>query len=295
MKMRAAAASGRTQQRISTAVQLVATEEHRANLLNTAIPAVGQAAAAEFLSGGGSGGAWLQASPAFDPNRLNDGQFTTALALRLRVPFLAQEMTCAKCGHTGDRLGRHALRCGASSGYGNTRHKWTNRAVNAAVTSAGFTSLAEKSYDFHGIPRKPDGKDPGKIHRCDIYIIQPDGNNVVIDTTVGYPLAGLAHEQRGASAADNEKFKVKHITERYTISEAVIIPFAAESFGVLGAKANAFLRFLAKNKHGEHNKAGYAQFIAYSRARIAVAVQRGNALLIDRWRAECAKAAGGGA
>ena len=57
----------------STAVQLVATEEHRANLLNTAIPAVGQAAAAEFLSGGGSGGTWLQASPASAPTASTTG------------------------------------------------------------------------------------------------------------------------------------------------------------------------------------------------------------------------------
>ena len=90
----------------------------------------------------------------------------------------------------------------------------------------------------YDIPRKPDGKEPGKIHRCNIYIIQPDGNNAVIDTTVAYPKAGLAHEQRGASAADREKFKVKSITDRYTIPEVLIISFAAESFGVLGHGAN---------------------------------------------------------
>ena len=52
----------------------------------------------------------------------------------------------------------------------------------------------------------------------------------------------------------------------------------------MGNKAASLLRLLAKEKYGEENKAAYARFIAFHRMRIAVAVQRGNALVFDLWR-----------
>ena len=130
------------------------------------------------------------------------------------------------------------------------------------------------------------------MHRVDTYMQLPDGN-IVVDTTVGHPLAPGAHERRGAAAAHKEKFKIKFITDRYTISEATIIPFAVETYGAMGGKAAELLRFLARKKYGEGNGVAYGQFIAFHRTRIAVAVQRGNAVAIARWRAQSVAPAGG--
>ena len=63
----------------------------------------------------------------------------------------------------------------------------------------------------------------------------------------------------------------------------------------MGGKAKAFLRFLARVKYGDENKVASAQFVAFHRTHIAVAVQRGNAVAFNRWRGKCAVAAGGAA
>ena len=61
-----------------------------------------------------------------------------------------------------------------------------------------------------------------------------------------------------------------------------MIPFAIETYGVMGEAAKNFLRSAAKNKAGD-NKAAYAQMVNFYRSRIAVAVQRGNLIAINRW------------
>ena len=112
---------------------------------------------------------------------------------------------------------------------------------------------------------------------------------------MGHPIAPGAHERRGATATEKEEYKLKTITDRYTISKASIIPFAIETYGVMGVKAAGLLRFVALKKYGGIKGTAYAQFIAHHRTRIAVAVQRGNAVTIARWRALSVAPAVGGA
>ena len=75
---------------------------------------------------------------------------------------------------------------------------------------------------------------------------------------------------------------MRFITDRYTISKDNINPFAIETYGVMGEAAKKYLRSAAQNKAGD-NKAAYAQLVNFYRSRIAVAVQRGNAIVINRW------------
>ena len=87
------------------------------------------------------------------------------------------------------------------------------------------------------------------------------------------------------------------ITARYMVSKDNITPFAIETFGVMGEAAKNFLRSAAKNKAGD-NKVAYAQLVSFYRSRIAVAVQRGNVIAINRWlrgrRSAAQELAGGG-
>jgi hypothetical protein len=255
--------------------------------LNAGQPPLGQMHGAAFLSGGRGGGAWLTASPAFPPNRMEDACFSIALRFHLGVPFVSidENGQCPhpNCGRSEDPHGHHAFRCDGLKGNANTRHKWANDAVYRISTEAGFTAAREVPYEAH-FSRNPSApaSSQSTVHRIDTLVTTATGTKVVIDTTVRHPIHGSSHETRGAAAAAAEKDKVDWISTRYTISKENIIPFAIETFGVMGAVAQKFLRTAARNKAGD-DKIAYAQLISFYRARIAVAVQRGNALAINNW------------
>ena len=125
------------------------------------------------------------------------------------------------------------------------------------------------------------------MHRIDL-LVDLAGNKKVVDVTVRHPKDG--YKECGDEAAAGEKFKVKFIQDRYHISKEHIIPFSIEAYGVLGNKAKEFLRAVAKFKTGD-DKGAYSSILRFYRARIAVAVQRGNVIAINRWRARCGAAA----
>ena len=58
--------------------------------------------------------------------------------------------------------------------------------------------------------------------------------------------------------------------------------FALEAYGSMGEDAKNFLRSAAKIKSGD-NKVANAQLVNVCRSRIAVAVQRGHLIAINRW------------
>ena len=253
--------------------------------------------AAAFLSGGAEGGAWLQASPAFKPNVINDDGFVTALKMRLGVPFRNQHTTCA-CGKLNDAYGHHAFRCTNLKGAGNTRHKWTNATLLRVIREAGLSAAAEVRYDEHFERAKghSGAGGPEREHRADILLTTEKGSKVVIDTTVHHPIHASAHTTRGVAAKAAEAQKVRFIRERYMISGGHFIPFSLETYGAMGEAAKEFLRTLARNKAGGNNVI-YAQLVGFYRSRIAVAVQRGNLVAINRWRTASLggpPAAGGG-
>ena len=113
----------------------------------------------------------------------------------------------------------------------------------------------------------------------------------MVDVTVRHPKDG--YKERGDEATAGEKFKFKFIQDRYHISKDNIIPFSIEAYGVLGNKAKTFLQALAKFKTGGDTKGTYSKIVRFYRARIAVAVQRGNVIVINRWRARYGAAAAG--
>ena len=266
--------------------------------LNADAPPLARQTAAAFLSGGNSGGAWLNASPAFPPNRLNNDAFRVALRMRLGVPLADKHQACPHCGGMDDAFGQHAWRCSGLRGAGNTRHTLTNNTVLSVCQHASLTASKEVPYEEH-FPRNPNAPADSQTtkNRIDTLVQLPSGTKIVIDVTIRHVTHGSSHEIRGASAAAAEKDKVRFISDRYTIPSRDIIPFALETYGNMGEAAKNFVRSAAKNKAGD-NKVAYAQLVNFYRSRIAVAVQRGNLIAINRWlyrrRTAAQGSAGGG-
>ena len=275
---------GRQRQLTGVLAEVDADDLRRA-LLNDPDAALGRARAAAFLSGGDGGGAFLTATPAFRRNRMTDERFKQALVLRLGVPLLPAPLPCERCGKTMDVFGGHAWRCSKMRGNGNTRHKAVNDEVFHITREAGLPAHHEAPYDAH-FEAKP-GKAKKLEHRADVLITGLAGKKV-IDTTVRHPVdaLGAAHEQRGLAARKGEEDKVSFISSRYVIPTASIIPFAVETYGTLGDKAKDFLRHCAEARAGGDEK--MIPLIEHGyRARVAVAVQKGNGVSLDVWRAKC--------
>jgi hypothetical protein len=265
----------------------VDAEALRLELLNNADAALGRARAAAFLSGGNGGGAFLAASPAFHRNRMPDVRFTQALMLRLGVPLLPAPRPCEQCSKDTDVFGDHAWRCSKARGNANTRHKAVNDAVFQIAREAGLPVHHEAPYDAHFEAKPAAPKAKKHEHRADVLITGLAGKKV-IDTTVRHPVdaLGAAHEQRGLAARKGEEDKVSFISSRYVIPTASIIPFAVETYGTLGDKAKDFLRVCAEARAGGEEKM-IPQILHGYRARVAVAVQLGNGVSLDAWRAKC--------
>jgi len=185
-------------------------------------------------------------------------------------------------------------------GNANSRHKAVNDVVVDIAREVGLATIRETPYDAHferkpGAPaapaknkkKKKKKETQEKEHRADAVITGLNGK-LVIDTTVRHPVdaLGAAHEQRGLAARKGEKDKVKFISDRYVIPTASIIPFAVETYGTLGDKAKDFLMLCATRRAGsEESKIPW--FLNCYRARVAVAVQKGNGISLDAWRARC--------
>jgi hypothetical protein len=272
----------RLQQRISKA-QNDCRENRVTAHLNACQPPHGKHAAAAFLSATRGGGAWLAASPAFPQNRLDDVSFSTALALRLGVPFTLSNGNCPLAGCAGleDAHGDHAFRCTALRNAGGTRHKFVNDTLIAISKDAGFAVQKEIPYELH-YPRKADAPQQEVVHRIDALVTMQNGIKLAIDTTVRHPTHGSSHTTPGAAAKAGAKEKRTWISARYTVPEHTITPFALETHGYIGEDAKAYLQTAARSKTGT-SKTAYAQQVDFYRSRIAIAVQRGNAVAISRW------------
>jgi len=271
-------------QQLLSAAQNDCIEETLVEYLNARGTNAAYLKAAAFLSGGRDGGAWLNATPALPLNRMHDASFRTALKMRMLVPFATQSRKCHHhgCSVDDDVFGHHAFRCkGPSSKIAATRHKLTNGALLRVCRDAGLSATEEVAYNQH-FDRKPNGLELLTTHRMDVLVTTKEGDKLAVDTTVRHPIPVGARRTRGTTAKIGDDEKLDFISDRYNISKDHIKPFSIETYGVMGEIAKDLLRKLAKNKAGD-DKVAYARNVSYYRSRIAVAVQRGNHLIVDRW------------
>jgi len=250
---------------------------------------------AALLSAGKSGGAWLEASPALPYYRLSDEELALALAMRLGVPLI-KPCACTQCGQQMDIYGRHAfVNHTCMNGKATNRHKKVNVALAHTFRDAGITVAVETLYESH-YERMPESSQPTVDHRIDIHAEgSGDGGldpvsgapQLVIDTSVTH--AGthpLAHKIPLAAAKARVAEKLKFIMKHYKVSKDAIIIFVLETHGALGDEAMKLLHRIAEKKGGGKNEVS-AQFLRFSLARIGVALQRGNAVILRHWRSAC--------
>ena len=246
-----------------------------------------QLRAAAFLSAGGKGGgAWLTATPALKQNQLNDASFRVALCMRLGVPFRDESGPChyPGCTKQDDAWGLHAASCKGLSGSAQYRHKLVNGQFVQIAQHAGYHVAVEAKYDAH-LQRKPDAAagEASTDGRIDAVVQLEDGTKLFVDATVRHPVHAKSHLERGAAAKAAEVYKRAQVINRYVISEGHLKPFALETLGFIGASASELLGMFARHKAGG-NDILYGMIVRYYRARIAVAIQRGNFNMINKWR-----------
>ena len=66
----------------------------------------------------------------------------------------------------------------------------------------------------------------------------------------------------------------------------LLITIGVETYGTLGDKAKEFLKVCATRRAGSEERL-IPQILFGYRARVAVAVQKGNGVSIDVWRSRC--------
>ncbi len=120
--------------------------------------------------------------------------------------------------------------------------------------------------------------------RPDLQILFPD-RTLMIDVTVTHPTSPSRSSSRPLTAAsDAEAKKIRDYSALATQHGAVFIPFALESYGAFGKRAQEVMKILlsaAKNS-ASSLPVSIGRFVAYATQRVAITLQRGNAAIARR-------------
>ena len=248
------------------------------------------------LSCGGDGGAWLTANPTLHHTKMRDDAFIAALRLRLQLPLMhTPGLECNKCHATMDSEGSHAFSPCVGKAAANMRHTVVKDQLAMIVREAGYSASTETPYDKE-FQRKVGGAERNVEHKIDVKMYTPNGV-VAVDVTGHDPRSSTfataqakAHTERGGTCAAAEKRKVKELHARYVVPAGSFLTLAFETGGLLGEDAKKLLRALAKAKTGGLPGAQYGYWYRTFRARISVAIQRGNATAVHIWNKYCVPA-----
>ena len=161
------------------------------------------------------------------------------------------------------------------------RHNTVVEALAAVVKSAGLTPYVEprRTGMPHDAPRK----------RPDI-IVYTARETLIIDVSLLHPLSpSYVADWR----ADNVEAELRLIAQRERRKRSkyaklstefhggVVQPFVIDAYGAFGQCADELLAKLAHHATDGGTSGSAAAFVAAATARIAVAVQRGNARLVE--------------
>ena len=214
-------------------------------------------------------GAWLQALPISSVGlRMDDSTLRIAVGLRLGTTICAPHI-CQHCGVEVSSLGTHGLSCKSSEGR-HFRHAAVNDIIHRSLLAAGIPSRLEPPGLSRSDGKRPDGMSlaPWSSGRLLVWdAICPDTFAVSYrgQATIG---AGCV----AASAEERKALKYSSLTPSYLFT-----PVAVETSGAIGPRSRAFLRELGRRVW---QKTGEVNSTSYLLQRIAVAVQRGNAVAV---------------
>ena len=213
-------------------------------------------------------GDWLHALPSSTLGlRMNDEQFTTAIALRLGAPVCCAH-TCV-CGAEVERSAQHALVCSKLKSR-HARHRLGNDVILRALKAADVPATKEPL----GLSRT-DGKRPDGVS----LLPWKAGKALAWDFTCVHRLAASYKEKakcEGATVATAAEEKKK---EKYKdLSPPCIFqPVAVETSGGFGIETLTFLREIGSRIADVTCDKRATLFL---RQRLSVAVQVGNAACV---------------
>ena len=142
----------------------------------------------------------------------------------------------------------HAMTCSQVAKMTQLRHDSVREILRQLSSSAGMCSSAEPPYRHLRGTQDQGGKEG--LHRADLLTILPGGRHVMVDVTLTHPLrskvlAGASRDDASAARAA-ERRKVND-WKQFTGNPAYeFVPFAIESFGKLGPRAEEFVRELGE-------------------------------------------------
>jgi hypothetical protein len=269
------------------------TPEGRARLLSVAGPGAGQ---------------WLVSTPLLHILRIEHSLFQTALTMLLGLPHpvLAGigRCACRESLESDGASGRHFLRC--STGPERTAvHDRVRDAVYGIMREGGFRTTREQS----GLMPIVEGETRGRV--IDLVGVDPQGQGMMLeDTTVAdYCRPGVLRSsavQTGAAAREAEVGKRRKYHDHP--QGDTFYAQAVETHGCLGEEFQRFLRRCAQrgaaisrgeipeDRFATEEETGLsgrdARLLAYYRQRVAVALQRSQAVLIHDRAARALESSG---
>ena len=173
------------------------------------------------------------------------------------------------------------------------RHDLLASALRHIVTCASCSSSMEPPYRrMRGSWEK---KGNEGMHRGDILVVLPEGRMDIVDVVVRHPAcpsyAGRAARESGSAAMLAEREK-RHDFDKFADgAQYGFRPFAAESYGCLGAEAIDFMRVLG-DLASAGGRISKSAFMTRAYKVISVALQKGNGLMYGAALSNFARAAG---
>ena len=211
---------------------------------------------------------WLNALPSGTLGiRLNDEQFSTAVALRLGAPVCSVH-TCV-CGAEVERSAQHAFVCNKIKSR-HARHRLGNDVVLRALRSAEVPATLEPLGLSRSDGKRPDGAS---------LLAWKGGKPLVWDFTCVHRLAAsyvdkAKQDGAGVATAAEERKRDKY---RDLMPHCVFEPVAVETLGGLGRDTLFFLKELGSRITAV---TGDKRATIFLRQRLSIAVQMGNAACV---------------
>ena len=220
-------------------------------------------------------GLWLHAIPIPALGTLFDPE-TLRIAVALRVGANVCEPHPCRCGQNMDELGLHGLSCKFSAGR-FPRHAALNDVMKRSLQRAGLPSVLEPLGMDRGDGKRPDGVTVfpfknGKSLCWDCTCLDTFAETHLINSAIN---PGSAAN----SAEDRKRRKYSALANQYQFE-----PIAVETTGVYGKTTSLTLREIGRRLI---EVTGEPRESLWFKQRIAIAVQRGNAVSILSAGREC--------
>jgi hypothetical protein len=221
-------------------------------------------------------GKWLTIIPSEPQFQLHNREFAYALCLRLGISVVAPLDRCeCKCGNELEQLRdpAHALGCKRYIRETCARHELLCRVIHEAAQEAQFCVTREPTITVEDrgllVQRRP---------RADEELASASGM-LLLDITVLHPTSVSAVRQADGGVRNREREKQRRYGPLAASAGADFKPVVLETYGGLADEAREVVRYIAREAE-ENNVCDASLFRERLLGRLAIAVQRGNAMVL---------------